>query len=288
MHHRESFFVMSRSSRATVVRGMGFTLIELLVVIGIIAILMAILLPAMSKARESARTTACLSNLRQVGMYIQMYANDTRGWFPSAGYARNFRLQAGGASQSWAERLFLQGVVKMPSVNIGNFATGGTFQAMGKGVFGCPNSGTGRFERGNRDREYTGYGMPMLISPDSGSSIKSAGFVRINKLVKDKVILVDGFLRIESAMTTATTHVQANVPTINYLGVPVAASSYGVYLRHSNGANYLFPGGDAHWSRLYHTRGSSAPDNVWSDGKKYAGVSTAAPGIFKWVREISE
>jgi prepilin-type N-terminal cleavage/methylation domain-containing protein len=60
----------------------AFTLIELLVVIAIIAILASMLLPAIGKARGSARTIACLNILKQYGMVMPMYNSDEDGWFP--------------------------------------------------------------------------------------------------------------------------------------------------------------------------------------------------------------
>ena len=57
----------------------GFTLVELLVVIGIIAALIAMLLPALAKAREAGKTVKCLSNLRQMMLTVTYYANDNRG-----------------------------------------------------------------------------------------------------------------------------------------------------------------------------------------------------------------
>jgi len=80
----------------------AFTLIELLVVVAILALLVAILLPSLSRAQEQSRSAACLSNMRSLGLAVQMYAMNNKGFLV------NFGLSHGGSvdeNETWLNTL---------------------------------------------------------------------------------------------------------------------------------------------------------------------------------------
>lgn len=79
MEKSNNEFFLRRNAR-------GFSLVELLVVIAIIAILAALLLPILQSARERGRRTACLSNLKQIGLALQLYGRDSDDYFPNTSF----------------------------------------------------------------------------------------------------------------------------------------------------------------------------------------------------------
>jgi prepilin-type N-terminal cleavage/methylation domain-containing protein len=86
-------------SKPAVTRRQGFTLVELLVVVGIIAVLIALLLPALQRARTAAINARCLSNLHQLGAAFGIYASQNRNWWPlPATPATNFVNYGGTAT----------------------------------------------------------------------------------------------------------------------------------------------------------------------------------------------
>lgn len=91
------------TSRYRSISRKGFTLIELLIVIAIIAILAAILFPVFARARENARKTSCLSNLKQIGLGVMQYTQDYDEYYPlnQAGSTQTERRQ-----NSWRSQIF--------------------------------------------------------------------------------------------------------------------------------------------------------------------------------------
>jgi prepilin-type processing-associated H-X9-DG protein len=145
-------------------RRWGFTLVELLVVIGIIALLVGILLPALSKARESANTVKCESNLRTIGQGLAQYLVDYNGFYPVSYYYVG-QFYTPGVANSEGPTSATNGYVHWSSFIYGRKDLGVQYPASFQNTFGweafqCPSVNEGGLPAAG----------PCSVNQDSGQT----------------------------------------------------------------------------------------------------------------------
>ena len=216
----------------------AFTLIELLVVIAIIAILAAMLLPALSSAKQRAWTTSCASNLRQVGIGLRMFADDNEELYPESGTDIHWGTvdavpPQGSGKAGWMEQIITYtattnvyrcpGNVQLPATMQGpfNYFNGDRAQYIQGGAFGAVRSTAILFPSQYVLSGDT-CGIPNVTSGEAGGSF--------DPLDADK----DDYSQ-------------------NCVGGPTNGSPYELWQVHSQGQNILFADGHAKWYKGYDT-----------------------------------
>jgi len=216
------------------VRSKGFTLIELLVVIAIIAILAAILFPVFAQAREKARQTQCLSNMRQMGIAVQMYLQDYDETFPLDSHT------GGAGTASWVWLQTLQPYVKTQL------------------LYRCPSDPSVNWERpleGYRTTRRTSYGTNFWMLPrlDVDDLTRNcAGYNTLASIQSPANTIYIAELK-ENASGVADHYHPGAWRWPNDCGTYIEPAFELAMKWHNGGANYTFVDGHAKWYRFEQT-----------------------------------
>jgi prepilin-type processing-associated H-X9-DG protein/prepilin-type N-terminal cleavage/methylation domain-containing protein len=200
-----------------------FTLVELLVVIAIIAILAAMLLPGIQKAKDMAKRMSCQGNLKQLGVALNGYIDDWQGWLPIEDAANN-------------RAVFVRLCPYLGMSNIVSYSS--TDGRLAKGVFRCP-SWQNKSEIASVPAYQSGYAWNVSLGYSSLSNCPQRRISQV-KSPSETVAMGD---------TTDWTHY--GVWDYVFLYSPSSASAFSPNLsisnRHSNGLNYLWADGHVSW-----------------------------------------
>jgi prepilin-type N-terminal cleavage/methylation domain-containing protein/prepilin-type processing-associated H-X9-DG protein len=249
---------MSRRSNAS----RGFTLIELLVVIAIIAILAAILFPVFAQAREAARKTQCLSNLKQLGTAISLYTQDFDETLPMANYA------SASGNTSW--QFLVDPYVKANFPNVVNVSANQRLS-----VYVCPNQQkTGDGTTSNRYSSSYAANAWVMAAFDGNRPQSAWGSVVSLAAVQfpANLVLLSPH-RGNCVWSEGDDRSQGNSGSVGACnrGYVVAR------MRHNDGANYLFVDSHAKWIK--------APTPYDARSGSVARLRSESPTAVAWFSE---
>ncbi len=238
----------------------NFTLIELLVVIAIIAILASMLLPALNRAREQAKSTKCLAQLKEWGTYFGMYADTSNGWIHEARY-NAFSYDAANRPSN---RLWTESMTKMFAPSRIN-ASWVWQSATNFWLFRCPSNTAQTKPYAN---SVVPAGSPLDLYTSYAGNGAAGNGVKPDptQFLGCKISRVPHPSRLYALMDGSNFYLEPyKTPDASGAGISGAGPQYGIMYRHLDGANMLFADG-----HVKHRKGF-----IWNRGNGSATMTPA-------------